>query len=257
VKRFAAAAIVFVCATTLAPIAGASTYTQPRDSASKLAIKSVSDTTQAQTVTYRIETYAGWDNVKDFSIIRWYFDLAGKGKFTEMCILLEGVGDGRLRAEFYPKCGPVVWSTAEARKPAANVVEFDLLIRDLINGGGVVPGQPLHYRVYSEDFNGGHDWAPPKASSYLVQAPLPHLSRAELTGGVSNGSTASSAAAGEASGQTTPSTGGPFSTFGGLPVAAVLLITLVLAGGLYLVWRLVAARLAGGDRGGAVHSRDT
>jgi hypothetical protein len=198
------------------------------------------------------------------------------------------VGDGRLRAEFYPKCGPVVWSTAEVRKPAGNVVEFDLLIRDLIKGGGVDPGQPLRYRVYSEDFGGGHDWAPGRPNAFVEQAALPHLSDAELLGRagsegpgvVPEFSRSSGSEAGAANAAKTR-TGGRFSPFGGLPIASVLLGTLIIFSIGWLVWRTLARRLFGsrnvheapeasslgppfdgiadqsGDDANPVHTRDT
>lgn len=217
-----------------------------RDSSSRLAIERVSDTMSETAVTYRVETYDGWDSKSDFSIIRWYFDLKGDGTFTEMCILLEGVGDGRLRAELYPKCGPVVWSTAETRKPAPNVVEFDLQLRDLINGAGVVPGRPLHYRVYTEDARGGHDWAPAGPSAFIVQNPLPRPPGSEYTGPVGNELEAAGQSSGAAGGAGNPPPHGPLSPVGGLPVATVLVTTLAVAGAGYLVWRAAA-----------VHSRDT
>jgi len=245
----------------------------PRDSKSKLAIKQVSDSMNGQYVTYRVETYDGWNNVKDFSIIRWYFDLKKSGHYSDMCILLEGVGDGRLRAEFYPKCGPVAWSTAEARKPAANVVEFDLLVRDLIKGAGVVPGQPLRYRVYSEDFFGGHDWAPTQVTGFIEEAPLPHLSEAELAGGYVPNELGAAGKSTEASPVTAPTSPAHNSSpFGSLPIASVLLGTLIIVAILWVLWRLLARRLWSTERtssgvsdqpssaesgdGDAVHSRD-
>jgi len=222
-------------------------YSKPRESQSRLALKQVNDATGEQTVMYRVETYDGYDNVRDFSIMRWYFDLNGDGKYADMCIRLQSVGDGRLRAEFYPKCGGFVWSTAEARKPAPNVVEFSLLIRDLINGGGVVPGRPFGYRVETEDFNGRTDWIPDRG--VIRQAPLPHMSVAELTGRAAGpgerSSTEAARSASESSGKPATSDwlGGHFAVLGGLPIVWLLLLTLVIVAVGAVVWRRASRRL--------------
>jgi len=246
-----AAVLLLVCAalSVSLPRASAGTITvSPRDSTSKLAIKSVSDRFSGEFVTYHIETYDGWDNVKDISKFQIYFDVNGKGNYTEMCIILEPVGDGRLRSEFYPKCGQFTWSTSDARKPAPNVVEFEVRIRDLILGGGVVPGRPFRYRVYSEcGSDGGHDWAPASKDAYVMEQGLPHLTEAQLYGEVvasrgnptgrefQPGSDLSGSAANGRNARR-------FSPFGGLPLGTVLIVTLIILVIGYFAWRLLAKR---------------
>ncbi len=225
----------------------------PRESKSKLAIKTASDRTNNDFVTYRVETYDGWQNVKDFSKFQWYFDLKGNGNYTEMCIILEGVGDGRLRAELYPKCGQTTWSTSEARKLAPNVVEFDIKMRDLILGAGLVPGQPFRYRVYAEDFQGLTDWAPARKDAFVEEAGLPRLSDAQLYGEVvaSKGHPSGSEfAPGPAAGaNSTGRKASRFSPFGGLPLGSVLVLTLIILAVGYFAWRLIAKRFVSAHGG--------
>jgi hypothetical protein len=156
-----------LCATT----AHASDTSFPRRTSGKLAIKRVSDSQDDAYVTYRVETYDGYDNVKDFYEMKLSFDLNGDGRTEDMCVHLEQVGDGRLRAVFYPKCGPAVWSTAEGKKLASNIVEFRLRIWDLVNGGGVVPGKPFSYSLWAQDMQGNQETVP--AQGLIQETAIP------------------------------------------------------------------------------------
>ena len=264
----AALALGFLAAAAPGALA-ADGMSKPRSSPSKLAIKEVSDTTGEQTVTYRVVTYDGYDDVNDYDIMRWYFDTNGDGRYADMCIRLQSVGDGRLRAEFYPKCGGFVWATAEARKPAPNVVEFSLLIRDLINGGGVVPGSPIQYRVETEDFWGRTDWIPDRG--FIQQTALPHLSAAELTGrmagpGEKTAREANTSGPNEAHGLAGKVAGlfnGRFAAVGGLPIGWLVVVTLLIVAVIWLGWSRLTRRLFPADEHPAarasdpVHSQDT
>jgi len=254
----------FAAVAIFAPTARANDYSsKARQGTGPMAIKSASDQVGEQTVTYRVETYGAYDNVRDFSIMRWYFDLNGDGKYSDMCIRLESVGDGRLRASFYPKCGGFAWSTAEAQKPAPNIVQFSLLLRDLINGGGVVPGKPLSYRVEAEDNFGHTDWIPERG--LISQTTLPHLSAPELEGRVAGpGEKPAQEAKPEGNGD--KGVAGFFShrfaALGGLPVAWLFLLTLLIVVAAWGVWGRISRRFLSeprpqGTNADRVHDHDT
>lgn len=135
-----------------------------QDTESALDVKRVYHEVDAKEVKFGVETYAAFDNVKDFWLLRWDFDMNGDGNPREGCMLLEQVnelpGDKRLRAVLYPKCGAEAWSTNDATKPAGNVVELTFPMRDLVNGMGFKPDSPVSYRLTMTDKRGQKDIAP-------------------------------------------------------------------------------------------------
>ncbi len=150
-----------------------------------LDIKSVSNEADEEYVTYRVETYDSYDNVDDFSFFRWYFDTNGDGRFGDLCIRLEAVGDGRLRAMLYPSCGPESWSTAEATKIDDRTLEFKFPTRDFVVGGGITPGEGFAYSVASEDMQGQTDKSPDRGS--IEHSPLPEPASLFITPAPENG----------------------------------------------------------------------
>ncbi len=175
--------------------------TDPEERGAKLDIKSVSNEADEEYVTYRVDTYEPYHNVEDFSFFRWFFDLNDDGRFADLCIRLEAVGDGRLRAMLYPKCGGESWSTAEAKKIDDRTLEFKLPTRDLVVGGGVEPGEPFKYTVASEDIQGKTDLTPDRGS--IVQSGLPEPASLFVTPAPGDG-----AGGGEGGGEGAGATGG-------------------------------------------------
>lgn len=166
-----------VCATAALAADSAS---DPRDGG-KLDVKRISDSVDAKLVTYRVETYDGFNNDKDFYMVRWFFDLDGDGRAVDMCIRLEKVLDGPLRATLYPKCGPAAFATADATKPSDNVVEFQFRTVDLVDAG-MVPAKPVAYMVRASDMDGKIDTVPDQG--LVQQSPLPKPSiPGQQTGG--------------------------------------------------------------------------
>lgn len=163
--------IIGLSSVSAGPVLAADGGTDKQEGGRHLDIKSLSNEADDEHVTYRVETYDSYHNVNDFYYMRWYFDTNDDGKFADMCIRMEQVGDGRLRAMFYPKCGGESWSTAEARKVSERVLEFQIPTRDLVVGGGVDPGEPFEYYVTSQDLDGKTDTAPDNGS--IAHSPLP------------------------------------------------------------------------------------
>jgi len=80
-RSIATLVAAFAAVAIFAPMARANDYSsKARRGTGAMAIKSASDQVGEQTVTYRVETYGAYDNVRDFSIMRWYFDLNGDRK---------------------------------------------------------------------------------------------------------------------------------------------------------------------------------
>ncbi len=179
--------------------------TDTEEGSRHLDIKGVSNEADDEYVTYRIETYDSYDNVDDFSYFRWYFDTNGDGHFVDMCIRLEAVGDGRLRAMFFPDCGQESWSTAEATKINDRTLEIKFPTRDFVVGGGVKPGEPFEYTVASEDIEGKTDKIPDRGS--IAHSALPEPAQLFVTaapedgGGGAEGRDAAAEAAAEREGE--------------------------------------------------------
>lgn len=157
--------VMALAALTLArhPVrADAGARSDPDDSPGRLDISRIGHTNDGENVIYRLETYDGFV-VDDVKLITWDFDFNNDGKAADACILIERiVTEPILRGGFYSECGPELWSTADARQEG-NVLEITIPVLDLVEGGGLRPGDAYGYRVVTRDIDGVEDPAPDEA----------------------------------------------------------------------------------------------
>ena len=162
VRRTTALIVVLLLAMNGRALADDGSFDDPDDSSGRLDIRRVSHTNSDDSVTYRID-FEDQLRLEDVDLISWGFDFTDDGNPADACILLQRIGSLRvLRGAFYPECGPEVWSTNDARvEGSALEITFSLL--DLVEGGGLRPGEPYSYRVSVRDHDQVEDSAPDDA----------------------------------------------------------------------------------------------
>ena len=104
----------------------------------------------------------GFQAVEDFAATevnaKWDLDLDGAAGFED-CITLKRVS-GVLRAQAFNDCGPEIFSSADATRPANNKVEFKVLLSDL-QGIGLSPtATSFKYRLANTNSAGNTDQVP-------------------------------------------------------------------------------------------------
>jgi hypothetical protein len=172
---FAVVCVFLAVFAAAAPAFAADSASDPRDTGGRVDIKQASDRVEGADVVYRIQTYESFDDVKDFYLMRWRFDLHNTGHPGDMCIQAEQTGDGGIQAELYPKCGPAVFATTPVAKPAGNAIEFRFPIETLVQCCDVVPGATSSYGVWSLDMLGHRDVVPDEG--WITQSGLPAPAR--------------------------------------------------------------------------------
>jgi hypothetical protein len=173
--RTASVALFVVALLSMLPTGAAAdsaSFDDPKDSNGALDIAKIGHTNDEDTATYRIEFHDQF-GLDDVDGLAWEFDFNGDGRPAEACALMRKIGTtGTLRASFFRDCGPEAWATADARIEE-RAIEFALPLIDLVEGGGLRPGETYSYRVVARDADGVEDTAPEQELAQHEDVPAP------------------------------------------------------------------------------------
>lgn len=165
-------ALAVALAVPRAALADSARFDDPDDTNGALDIASVSHDNDDETATYRVDFHDPF-RLEDVDGLAWEYDFDADGEPSEACALMRKIGTtGILRASFYRDCGPEVWATADART-SDRAIEFSLPLIDLVEGGGLRPGEPYSYRVVAKDSSGVEDVAPEERLAPHEDVPAP------------------------------------------------------------------------------------
>jgi hypothetical protein len=152
--------------------AESASFDDPKDPGGALDIARIGHVNDDDSATYRVEFHESF-GLDDIDGLAWEFDFNGDGRPAEACALMRKIGTtGVMRASFFRDCGPEAWATADARVED-RAIEFTLPLIDLVEGGGLRPGEVYSYRVIARDASGVEDTAPEQALAQHEDVPAP------------------------------------------------------------------------------------
>ncbi len=172
VRTTLAGIALLVLAFPRSAVADSGAFDDPKDSSGALDIARISHENDDDSATYRVEFHEPF-TLDDVDGLAWEFDFNSDDRPAEACALMGKIGTtGILRASFYRDCGPEAWATADARL-GERAIEFTLPLIDLVEGGGLRPGEPYGYRVIARDRSGIEDTAPEQTLVPHEDVPAP------------------------------------------------------------------------------------